>query len=49
MLKTTVVTQHCKVKHEIMIDAFLIIRHFCTFSLRLNFVNCDHKHLKQPM
>ena len=28
---------------------FFLIRHFCTFSLHLNSINCDHKHFQLPI
>ena len=41
ILKTTL-AQLYKSKNEIMIETFLVIRHFRTFSLCPNSVNCDH-------
>ena len=41
ILKITL-AQPCKSKNEIMIEMFLVIRHFRTFSLCPNSVNCDH-------
>ena len=47
-LKTTPAQPSLR-KHEIMIDTIFLIRHFCTFLLRLNFLGSDGKHLQLPI
>ena len=44
ILKTTL-AQPYKTRNEIMI----VFCHFCTFSLPLNSINCDHKSLQKPI
>ena len=44
ILKTTL-AQPYKTRNEIMI----VFCHFCTFSLPLDSINCDHKSLQKPI
>ena len=45
ILQTTL-AQHRKTKYEIMDVRFCLTHNFCTFSLRVNSINCDHKYMQ---